>query len=172
MALGNAWGAPRIQGELKKLGFIISEASVSRYMPRLPPAPERASVGSPSCATTWTVPRPWTCSPSRPYSSGCSSASSSFISSKDETSSMAPVSLSELSTEEVTSKLPSISRSIRYGENAPSWFATGAQDRGNSRSSSATWEALWGLCRGSGSRSRRSRAVIRRQRSGLSFFSG
>jgi len=39
MALENAWGAPRIHGELKKLGFIISEASVSRYMPRLPPTP-------------------------------------------------------------------------------------------------------------------------------------
>ena len=39
MALENAWGAPRIHGELAKLGFVISEASVSRYMPRLPPAP-------------------------------------------------------------------------------------------------------------------------------------
>jgi len=28
------WGAPRIHGELLKLGFDVSEASVSRYMPR------------------------------------------------------------------------------------------------------------------------------------------
>ena len=28
------WGAPRIHGELLKLGFIVSEATVSRYMPR------------------------------------------------------------------------------------------------------------------------------------------
>ena len=28
------WGAPRIHGELLKLGFDVSQASVSRYMPR------------------------------------------------------------------------------------------------------------------------------------------
>ena len=28
------WGAPRIHGELLKLGFILSQATVSRYMPR------------------------------------------------------------------------------------------------------------------------------------------
>jgi hypothetical protein len=28
------WGAPRIHGELLKLGFSVSEATVSRYMPR------------------------------------------------------------------------------------------------------------------------------------------
>jgi len=38
MAL-DGWGAPRIHAELVKLGFNISETSVSRYMPRLPPAP-------------------------------------------------------------------------------------------------------------------------------------
>ena len=39
MALNNGWGAPRIHAELIKLGFNISETSVSRYMPRRPPAP-------------------------------------------------------------------------------------------------------------------------------------
>jgi len=35
MANNNAtWGAPRIHGELLKLGFDVSEATVSRYMPR------------------------------------------------------------------------------------------------------------------------------------------
>jgi transposase InsO family protein len=35
MARENAtWGAPRIHGELLKLGFKVSEATVSRYMPR------------------------------------------------------------------------------------------------------------------------------------------
>ena len=34
MALDNGWGAPRIHGELVKLGFKVSEATVSRYMPR------------------------------------------------------------------------------------------------------------------------------------------
>jgi len=35
------WGAPRIHGELQKLGFDVSQATVSRYMPRrgYPPTP-------------------------------------------------------------------------------------------------------------------------------------
>jgi len=34
------WGAPRIHGERPKLGFEVSEATVSRYMPRrsMPPS--------------------------------------------------------------------------------------------------------------------------------------
>ena len=34
MAADNIWGAPRIHGELLKLGFSVSETTVSRYMPR------------------------------------------------------------------------------------------------------------------------------------------
>ncbi len=34
------WGAPRIHGELLKLGFHVSQATVSRYMPRHPPDPD------------------------------------------------------------------------------------------------------------------------------------
>ncbi len=35
MALENlAWGAPRIHGEMRKLGYCISERTVSRYMPK------------------------------------------------------------------------------------------------------------------------------------------
>ncbi len=37
----DGWGAPRIHGELMKLGVEISEASVSRYMPRRPADPDR-----------------------------------------------------------------------------------------------------------------------------------
>ncbi|MGB5173340.1 MAG: integrase [Thermoanaerobaculia bacterium] len=40
MALENDWGAPRIHGELEKLGFTVSEATVSRYMPRRPANPD------------------------------------------------------------------------------------------------------------------------------------
>ena len=38
------WGAPRIHGELLKLGFEVAEATVSRYMPlrRKPPSQPRA----------------------------------------------------------------------------------------------------------------------------------
>jgi hypothetical protein len=40
MALDNDWGAPRIHGELVKLGFNLCEATVSRYMPRRPSNPD------------------------------------------------------------------------------------------------------------------------------------
>jgi hypothetical protein len=41
MAAANLWGAPRIHGELLKLGIQVSEATVSKYMPRRrkPPSP-------------------------------------------------------------------------------------------------------------------------------------
>lgn len=40
MSLANPfWGAPRIHGELLKLGIEISQATVGRYMPRRPTAP-------------------------------------------------------------------------------------------------------------------------------------
>jgi len=35
------WGAPRIHGELLKLGFDVSQATVSRYMPKRPPNPDQ-----------------------------------------------------------------------------------------------------------------------------------
>lgn len=37
----DGWGAPRIHGELLKLGFVISPTTVSRYMPKKPPAPDQ-----------------------------------------------------------------------------------------------------------------------------------
>jgi hypothetical protein len=36
MATENGWGAPRIHGELRKLGFDVSERTVSRYLPKRP----------------------------------------------------------------------------------------------------------------------------------------
>jgi hypothetical protein len=36
------WGAPRIHGELLKLGFQVSERSVARWMPRRPRDPKRS----------------------------------------------------------------------------------------------------------------------------------
>src|SRR5713101_7695428 len=42
MALANPlWGAPRIHGELLKLGFDISQRSVARLMPRRPKPPSQ-----------------------------------------------------------------------------------------------------------------------------------
>jgi hypothetical protein len=37
----DGWGAPRIHGELMKLGFAISEVTVSRYMPHRPTVPDK-----------------------------------------------------------------------------------------------------------------------------------
>ena len=36
----DGWGAPRIHGELSKLGFVVSEKTVSRYLPRRPAEPD------------------------------------------------------------------------------------------------------------------------------------
>ena len=41
MARENAWGAPRIHGELLKLGFGIDERTVSRYLPRGSTSPDK-----------------------------------------------------------------------------------------------------------------------------------
>ncbi len=38
---GDGWGTPRIHGELLKLGFEVSEITVSRYMPRRPGDPDK-----------------------------------------------------------------------------------------------------------------------------------
>jgi Integrase core domain. len=40
MAAENNWGAPRIHAELFKLGFRVSERTVSRYMPKKPAPPD------------------------------------------------------------------------------------------------------------------------------------
>lgn len=40
MVQENAWGAPRIHAELLKLGFDVSERTVSRYLPRKPADPD------------------------------------------------------------------------------------------------------------------------------------
>ena len=37
----DGWGAPRIHAELTKLGFVISESTVSRYLPRRPAEPDQ-----------------------------------------------------------------------------------------------------------------------------------
>jgi hypothetical protein len=50
MSLANPlWGAPRIHGELLKLGIQVSQATVGRYMPWRPKLPHR--LGVVSCTT-------------------------------------------------------------------------------------------------------------------------
>ena len=41
MARDDGWGAPRIQGELMKLGIQIDERTVSRYLPKRRPSPDK-----------------------------------------------------------------------------------------------------------------------------------
>jgi putative transposase len=62
MGTANLWGAPRIHGELLKLGIDISQATVSKYLPfprtsslpmgRRAPRTGRF-VGTPRCGTDW-----------------------------------------------------------------------------------------------------------------------
>jgi putative transposase len=42
VAENSTWGAPRIHGELKMLGFELSERTVLRWMRRAPKSPEAA----------------------------------------------------------------------------------------------------------------------------------
>ena len=42
------WGAPRIHGELLKLGFHLSEATVSRWLRRIPRTPDPAKRWEPA----------------------------------------------------------------------------------------------------------------------------
>jgi hypothetical protein len=55
-------GAPRIHGELQKLGLEISQATVSKYLDRrrMPPSQTWRNFFSP---TTWGRSSPWTSSP-------------------------------------------------------------------------------------------------------------
>src|ERR1700755_600036 len=64
------WGAPRIHGELLKLGFEVAQSSVAKYMVkrRRPPSQD----GAPSCVIMLQTLPPWTCLLSRPLASTCS----------------------------------------------------------------------------------------------------
>ncbi len=78
MAKANpTWGAPRIHGELGKLGFRISERTVSRLMPRKPENTRKR--GSPFfeiMSAKWSRS---TSSPFRPYNCACCTFLSSFL---------------------------------------------------------------------------------------------
>src|ERR1700690_3381942 len=69
------WGAPRIHGELLKLGFEVAQSSVAKYMVKRRGRPARD--GGPSCVTTRRTSPPWTCSLFQLSVSTCSMPSSS-----------------------------------------------------------------------------------------------
>ena len=67
------WGAPRIHGELLKLGFEVAQSSVAKYMVKA--VDRQARNGEPFCVTTRrTLPR-WICSLFRPLALACSTPS-------------------------------------------------------------------------------------------------
>src|SRR6195256_2019469 len=54
------WGAPRIHGELLKLGFELAQSSVAKYMVKHRGPPSKG--GGPFCETTRRTSPPWICS--------------------------------------------------------------------------------------------------------------
>jgi hypothetical protein len=59
-------GAPRIHGELLKLGFVVAQSSVAKIHGQGKRWSRPVSAGVPSCATIFRISRPWICSWSRP----------------------------------------------------------------------------------------------------------
>ena len=75
MSIANPlWGAPRIHGELLKLGIDVGQTSVAKYMVRRR-GDLRRRVGRPFFAIMRTASPRWTCSWCRPSRSGCSMGS-------------------------------------------------------------------------------------------------
>src|SRR4030081_2594463 len=71
MSIANPlWGAPRIHGELLKLGVDIGQTSVAKYMVRRRDPPSKA--GGHSFATTLMGSLRWICSPCRQSRFACS----------------------------------------------------------------------------------------------------
>ena len=68
------WGAPRIHGELLKLGFEVAQSTVAKYVVKRRGRPARD--GGPSCITTRQTLPPWTCLLFRPSASTCSTPTS------------------------------------------------------------------------------------------------
>src|SRR5947207_8429806 len=73
------WGAPRIHGELRMLGFELSERTISRWMKRAPRDPHRAKRWLAFLRTIGKRLRPWISSPRQRLRSACSTASSSSV---------------------------------------------------------------------------------------------
>ena len=71
------WGAPKIHGELQKLGFVLSERTVARYLRRIQRRGDPAKNGWRFFATTARPSLPSTSSPCRPQRSVCCTVSSS-----------------------------------------------------------------------------------------------
>src|SRR5580692_5440339 len=73
------WGAPRIHGELRMLGFELCERTISRWMKRAPRDPDWAKRWLVFLETIGKRLRPWISLLCQPSPSACSTASSSSI---------------------------------------------------------------------------------------------
>src|SRR5262245_53853114 len=74
----STWGAPQIHGELLKLGFEVSERTVSRYIRRLSPPEQARKLWATFLRNHREVITAWTSSPCRPSrSESCIVSSSS-----------------------------------------------------------------------------------------------
>ena len=71
------WGAPRIHGELRMLGFDLSERTISRWMKRAPRGPDQAKRGLAFLRNHRKRLPPWISSRCQRSRSACSTASSS-----------------------------------------------------------------------------------------------
>src|SRR3982074_513076 len=77
MSIENSlWVAPRIHGELLKLGFEVAQSSVAKYMVKRRGAPSQG--WRTSCVITRRTLPPWICSLSEPSASNCYMASSLY----------------------------------------------------------------------------------------------
>lgn len=70
------WGAPRIHGELLKLGFAVAQSTVANYMVKHRGPPSQT--WGPFCVTMHLTSRPLISSSSRHSASDCYTVSSSF----------------------------------------------------------------------------------------------
>jgi hypothetical protein len=70
------WGAPRIYGELLKLGLAVAQSSVAKYSSS--DVGRQPRDGALFCITTRRTLPPWICSSSRPLAPNCFMPSSSF----------------------------------------------------------------------------------------------
>src|SRR5713101_7927986 len=73
------WGAPRMHGELRMLGFELSERTISRWMKRAARDPEQGKRWLAFLRTIGKQLRPWISSLCQRLRSACSTASSSSV---------------------------------------------------------------------------------------------
>jgi len=127
------WGAPRIHGELLKLGFEVAQSSVASTRSNGGGRP--ASDGGPSCITTRQTLPPWTCSLFQLLVSTCSMTSSSSGSAAETSSGSTPQQVRRPNGLHVRSRRHFLGMRLRTTSSA---IATGSM-AASSRADCAPW---------------------------------